>query len=123
VFLNLLNCRLKLPVVKVVCISRGALSSKGQKAEPRGSKGHSGVGFLEGHRSPPHQLGVWGLLEAPEQGPGKKLVLFYFELQKITNFMSTTYYFPVILTANFNDFALTLGMTVFDEVRLKSQQR
>jgi len=36
----------------------------------------------------------------------------YFGASKITNF----YYSPVILTANFNDLAFVLGMTVFDHV-------
>ena len=41
---------------------------------------------------------------------------------KMANFYSLTHYSPVILIGNFNDFALTLGTTVFDHVRLKSQQ-
>jgi len=40
---------------------------------------------------------------------------------KNQQFGSTTHYSPAILTVNFNDFAFTLGMTVFDEVGLKSQ--
>ena len=41
---------------------------------------------------------------------------------KNQQFGSTTHYSPAILTVNFNDFAFTLGMTVFDQVGLKSQR-
>jgi len=71
----------------------------------------------EGAATPPHQLGLRDRCKlpsgvqgtAPEEA-GFSLFLGFKNLQ----FLSTTHCSRVILTANINNFALTLGMTVVD---------
>jgi len=61
---------------------------------------------------------VWGRSKDPAEVEFDVFRGFRINTHK---FLSTTHYSPAILTTKFNEFALTRGMTVFDQVGLKSQ--
>jgi len=70
-------------------------------------------------------MGFGGALKAPQYNQGRYpegTGIGVFWGFKNHQFLSTTHYSPAILTANFNDLALPLDMTVFDQNGLKLQQ-
>jgi len=94
-------------VVQVVCIKKGysSLSSKGQSPGPEEPIAEA-----------------WG---SAVSSPSVNRAEVDFDVSwnfKDRRFLSTAHYSPVILTANFNDFAFMLGMAVFNKVGLKSQK-
>jgi len=98
------------PVVKAVCINRGL-----SQARPGARRAESGGAVLWGKdiEPSPRARELKERCELPQRGPGRSPedVDFAVLLQKSPLFIHK-HTSPVILTANFSDFAFVLGMTV-----------